>query len=187
MHPVEVLLVPLGRAIRNRRADETASLANAPELATANRLTLTSPAFADGAEIPAKHCSVLIGHDVSPELRWGALPAGTAELLLLLEDLDSPGAVPRIHTAAVLAPDGNGLAEGALAGAGPGIRFLTTGGGRAGYHGPRPLPGHGAHRYRFHVFALDTRIDGVTSTADLSAAVAGHVLAGGTLTGTRES
>jgi hypothetical protein len=53
--------------------------------------------------------------------------------------------------------------------------------------GPRPLPGHGTHRYRYHLYALDTDID-FTQVADLQAvpsALAGHVLASGTLTGTR--
>jgi len=48
MHPVEVLLLPVGRALRNRRPDEAASIANAAGLATGNRIALTSPSFGDG-------------------------------------------------------------------------------------------------------------------------------------------
>ena len=55
MHPVEALLLPVGWLLRNRRPAEAASIANAPELATGNRITLTSPAFRDGQVVPAKH------------------------------------------------------------------------------------------------------------------------------------
>ena len=58
--------------------------------------------------------------------------------------------------------------------------------GQAKYLGPRPLPGH-AHRYRFHLYALDAVVD-FTKVGDiehLPSAVEGHVLASGTLTGTR--
>ena len=51
MHPIEYLFVPLGRALRNRRPDETASIANARGVATPNRLDLRSPSFDDGDEI----------------------------------------------------------------------------------------------------------------------------------------
>ncbi|MER7279242.1 YbhB/YbcL family Raf kinase inhibitor-like protein [Dactylosporangium sp. NPDC000244] len=188
MHPVEVLLLPLGRALRNRRPDEARSIANAPELATGHRIALTSPSFRDGETIPAKHCGPFIGPDISPALAWDALPAGTAELLLVFEDLDTPTAAPGIHTVAAFAPAGDGLAEGALTPDSPAVRFLRHL-GRAKYVGPRPLPGHGPHRYRFHLYALDTGIDltKVAGVKQLPQAVAGHVLASGTLMGTRTS
>jgi hypothetical protein len=187
MHPVEALLLPVGWALRNRRPDEAASIANAPELATGNRITLTSPSFDDGQAVPAKHCGQFIGDDISPALRWDALPAGTKDLLFVLEDLDNPGAVPGIHTIAAFAPAEGGLPEGALTPDNPGIRFLPNHRGRAKYLGPRPLPGHGAHRYRFHLYALDTDVDftKVGGVEHLPSALAGHVLASGTLTGTR--
>jgi hypothetical protein len=78
---------------------------------------------------------MLIGADISTALAWDTLPAGTADLLLVFEDLDVPGAVPGIHTDAAFAPPVD----------------LTS------------VPG----------------------TEHLPAAVAGHVLAAGTLTGTR--
>ncbi|MDN3358551.1 YbhB/YbcL family Raf kinase inhibitor-like protein [Actinomadura sp. DC4] len=187
MHPVEVLLLPVGRALRNRRPDEAASIANAPELATGNRIALTSPSFGDGQVIPAKHCGPFIGAEISPALAWDSLPAGTTDLVLVIEDLDNPGAVPGIHTIAAFAPAEGGLPEGALTPDNPGFRFLPNHRGRAKYVGPRPLPGHGAHRYRFHLYALDTDVD-FTKVADaehLPPALAGHVLASGTLTGTR--
>lgn len=188
MHPVEILLFPLGRALRGRRADATASIANAPELASDNRIALTSPSFGEGQEIPAKHCGQFIGEEISPALTWDTLPAGTKDLLLVFEDLDVPIKTPAIHTIAAFAPTDTGLAEGALTPKDPGIRFLPNRIRQTKYVGPRPLPGHGPHHYRFHLYALDTPVDFATcaNTDQLRSSVKGHVLARGTLTGTRK-
>ncbi|GAA5200315.1 YbhB/YbcL family Raf kinase inhibitor-like protein [Microbacterium jejuense] len=188
MHPIEVLLTPLGRAFRNRRSDESASLSLAPELATDTRLHLASPSFDDGGVIPAAHCGWLIGANVSPALTWRALPAGTVELLLVFEDLDSPGTTPRLHTVATLAASGDGIAEGALTSQTAGVRFVSVRGDKpGGYRGPRPLPGHGPHHYRFHLYALDTRLadTDLAGIESLLHSANGHVLASGTLAGTR--
>jgi phosphatidylethanolamine-binding protein (PEBP) family uncharacterized protein len=186
MHPIEFLLTPLGRAFRNRRADERASIANEPALDSPNRIVLTSPAFDDGGEIPAKNCAWLIGENISPPLRWDTLPVGTSDVVLLIEDLDAPGTRPRVHTIAAFAPDPGGLAEGALS-PDAGVRFLPRGGRPGRYAGPRPLPGHGPHRYRFHLYAIDDRVDLTTIPAaeELPSALEGHILGVGTLMGTR--
>jgi hypothetical protein len=95
--------------------------------------------------------------------------------------------VPGIHTIAVFAPTEGGLPEGALTADSPGVRFLPNHRGQAKYVGPRPLPGHGPHRYRLHLYALDTDVDlaAVADIEHLPSALKGHVLASGTLTGTR--
>ncbi|MFD4959584.1 YbhB/YbcL family Raf kinase inhibitor-like protein [Microbacterium sp. NPDC058389] len=123
-----------------------------------------------------------------PPLAWGALPEGTSELLLVFEDLDSPGTVPHLHTVAALAARDDGIPEGALATGASGVRFVSVHGGRPGaYRGPRPLPGHGPHRYRFHLYALDAPLDdtGLRSIENLLKAADGHVRASGVLLGTR--
>jgi phosphatidylethanolamine-binding protein (PEBP) family uncharacterized protein len=187
MHPIDLLLRPLGWAFRNRRAGETGSLANASELATPNHIDLSSPNFRDGGVIPAKHCGKFIGQDISPALTWGTLPAKTTDLVLMMEDLDSPGKAPRIHTIAAFPATAGGLAEGALAPNAPGIRFLPSQRGPGKYAGPRPLPGHGPHQFRFHLYALETPVDLATipDAEHLPSALSGHVLASGVVTGTR--
>jgi phosphatidylethanolamine-binding protein (PEBP) family uncharacterized protein len=189
MHPVEVILTPLVWAFRNRHADESASIAAAPEVATGTHFALTSPSFGDGDAIPARHCGRFIGDDVSPALAWGPLPAGTTDLVLVMEDLDVPTSIPGIHAIAAFPATDAGLAEGALTVENPGIRFVPNHRGRSGYVGPRPLPGHGPHHYRFHLFALDAPVDtgAVPDIQHLPAALAGHVLGSGMLTGTRTS
>jgi Raf kinase inhibitor-like YbhB/YbcL family protein len=60
--------------------------------------------------------------------------------------------------------------------------------GTAGWSGPCPPPGHGAHRYFFRLHALDTEL-GVGFRAgrrELDQALAGHVLATAALMGRYE-
>lgn len=67
------------------------------------------------------------------------------------------------------------------------MRFVPGSSGHRGYTGPRPIPGHGPHRYRFHLFALAEPIPESVATAKaLLKQMAGHVLARGVLTGTYE-
>jgi phosphatidylethanolamine-binding protein (PEBP) family uncharacterized protein len=67
------------------------------------------------------------------------------------------------------------------------IRFIPGDLGHSGYAGPRPIPGHGPHRYRFHVLALDEPIpDHITKAKTLLKQMDGHVIARGVLTGTYE-
>ncbi|WP_062464728.1 YbhB/YbcL family Raf kinase inhibitor-like protein [Demequina soli] len=187
MHPIDIVLRPLGWAFSSRRAGETNSLANAPAFATTGRLTLTSPNFLEGEEIPAKHCGKFIGQNVSPALDWSALPDEASSLLLIVEDLDSPGTSPRLHAAAAFPATVERLTEGALTPDATDVQFLAGKRGPLTYAGPRPLPGHGPHHYRFHLYALDAQVDLATIPAaeHLAPQLSGHVLASGTLTGTR--
>lgn len=79
------------------------------------------------------------------------------------------------------------VAAGGLQPGTAGIRFVRADLGHRCYAGPRPIPGHGLHHYRFHVFAIEVAIPAEVSSAKaLLAAMTGHVLARGTLTGTYE-
>lgn len=176
-------LALLGRALSGRRSDERRSIVHAAGLQTSGSLELTSPDFADGAPMPIE--TTAYGANSSPALTWSGVPDGTAELMLVMEDIDVPMRTPVVHTAAVLAPTVTGIARGGLADAA--TRFLKVMMGRTGYQGPQPIPGHGAHRYRFHLYALDAPLPASTERVrDVPEAVAGHVLAVGTVTGTYE-
>lgn len=84
-------------------------------------------------------------------------------------------------------PTLDGLAAGSLQPGATGMRFIRADLGNRGYAGPRPIPGHGPHHYRFHVLATDKPIaDNVITAKALLATLAGHVLARGVLTGTYE-
>lgn len=183
-------LAPLGSALRSRRAGEAGTIARQPALASPATITVTSSAFAEGGEIPDRFCGLGIGRSISPALAWEGVPGGTRRLLIVLEDLDHPTASHTgILSAAVLESDGpdGALPEGWFSRGNPALTWLADYRGRRGYRGPRPLPGHGTHRYVWHVFAIDTPITPAPG-ADLATFVrmlSGRVTARGQLTGTR--
>ncbi|GAC1407751.1 MAG: YbhB/YbcL family Raf kinase inhibitor-like protein [Mycobacterium sp.] len=175
----------LGKLLRRFRAGETRSPLAAPEYAGATTIDVTSSAYADGGVIPQKYAGKGVGDNVSPQLQWTGVPADAKQLVLIMDDLDVPMPKPLMHTIAVLEPDVSGLAEGDLKPGTAGVRLIKAFGDT--YVGPRPIPGHGPHHYRFLVFALDQRVpDSVADNGALLAAMAGHVVARGALTGTYE-
>ncbi|GHF86700.1 hypothetical protein FHX82_004500 [Amycolatopsis bartoniae] len=186
MKLLELLLMPLGWLLRGKRADERLSVTR--ELSTTDSITVLST-FAHGEVIPSIHCGFGIGKNVSPALRWQHLPEGTRTLLLIIEDIDTPTTRPAIHTVALFDAAIPELEDGALTRDDPRFRYVPNHRGGTGYVGPRPLPGHGTHRYRFHLYALDTDVDtsGVTAVDGLLPRLAGHVLAGGMLEGIRSA
>ena len=180
------IMTLIGRLLRPVRASTARSPLAGAGFAAPTTITVTSTAFADGGRIPRRHAGKGVGDDVSPALRWTGVPRATAALLLLLDDVDVPLRTPLVHSAAVLPPDSESLDEGDFR-PGPGVRNVATRLSKDGYSGPRPIPGHGPHQYRFHVLALDRPVPADAATVKaLLAAASGHVLARGTLTGTYE-
>lgn len=149
---------PLGLVLRHRRPGTARSLRHHPALSTTTTIDLASTAFPHGGAITRRHSGPGRGPNVSPELHWGPLPAGTAELLLVLEDVDVPTAEPGYHLAVLLPPNLTGVPEGGLTADNPRLRWIPMRKGRTGYFGPRPIPGHGDHRYGFHLLALDSPV-----------------------------
>jgi Raf kinase inhibitor-like YbhB/YbcL family protein len=151
-------------------------------------LTLTSPAFAEGAAIPRTHTCE--GDDVSPAFEWSGLPPGTRSLVLIVDDPDAPDpAKPQrvwVHWVLYnLPPDTTGLPEDVDTeelpeGTGVGVNDW----GRADFGGP--CPPIGRHRYFHKLYALDVRLEGLRSptTAAIETAMRGHVLGEATLIGT---
>ncbi len=76
-------------------------------------ITLGSLAFADHAPLPTRYTAD--GEGLSPPLQWTGVPAGTASLVLLVEDADSPTPNPLVHAIVVgLPPEDGALAEAAM-------------------------------------------------------------------------
>ena len=151
-------------------------------------LTLTSPAFAAGGEIPKVYTCE--GDDISPALGWSGVPAGAASLALIVDDPDAPDpAAPQrvwVHWVLYNLPaDSQGLrAEIAPNDLPKGTRQGTNDWQRTGYGGPCPPTGR--HRYFHKLYALDSVLelpDGA-SKKQLEDAMKGHVLAQAELIGT---
>ena len=150
--------------------------------------TITSSAFSQNGEIPAK-CTC-DGKDVSPPLAWSGLPAGTKSLALIVDDPDAPDpAAPKmtwVHWVLYnIPPEATGLPEGAKAGELPkGTKEALNDWRRTGYGGP--CPPIGRHRYFHKLYALDVVLPelGKATKQDLEKAMKGHVLASAELIGT---
>lgn len=177
----------LGRLLRKVHSDEGKSCWYAPQLAAPETLQLSSSAFDDGEDIPLLHSGKSRGENVSPELSWSAPPPGTKQLLFIMEDVDVPMPRPILHTVAVLPAELRELRQGELSTASAQIRFLPAAFGSRGYRGPRPLPQHGPHRYRFQLFALNQELSpDATKFAQLLGQLDGRILARGRYTGVQE-
>jgi Raf kinase inhibitor-like YbhB/YbcL family protein len=151
-------------------------------------LKITSPAFSDGAAIPAKYTCE--GEDVSWALAWSGVPEGTKSLVLIVDDPDAPDPkAPRmtwVHWVLYdLPPTATGLAEAVAAAALPaGTKVGINDWKRADFGGP--CPPIGRHRYFNKLYALDTTLSGLSkpTKADVEAAMRGHILAEAQIIGT---
>lgn len=180
----------LGEALSGLRAGIETTAYHAEFEGAPEAIRVASPAFGEGAAMPARFTQD--GEKLSPPLAWSGIPAGTAALVLLVEDADSPTPKPIVHAIAWdLEPTSEGLAEGALASPGSTGTIEEVGKNtflKAGYLPPDPPTGHGPHRYLFQIYALNRRLglEGTPGRGALLEAMHGHVLAKGALTGTYE-
>jgi len=147
-------------------------------------MVLTSSAFADGTDIPAKFTQAAGDAVISPELNWTNVPANTQTFMLLMHDPDVarnrttedmthwiiwniPGTAKSLHENV---PAHSTLPDGAVQG--------KNGGNTVGYRGPGAPAIAPRHHYTFELFALDTKLDlgPETTRADLMQALNGHIL-----------
>lgn len=148
------------------------------------RLKVTSPAFSEGEKIPKDFTGD--GKDYSPELNLSQLDKEAVSLAVIMDDIDHPLVGVYNHwliwnlPAQEIIPDNISPAKqiSDLSNATQGIAY-----GRHQYRGPKPPFGN--HRYKFHVFSLNTRLDLPASTRKKSLldAMEGHILQYGYLIG----
>lgn len=161
-----------------------------PKAAPGPGLTLTTTAFADGAEIPPRYTQS-VPNPISPKLEWTHVPAKTVSFALIMYDPDTalqgttnetlhwlvwniPGGareLPQGVPAEVKLPDGTMQGKNQ--------------GGVVGYRGPGAPAAGPHHHYTWELYALDTRLDlGPDATrASLLEAMNGHILGKGVLVG----
>ena len=155
-------------------------------------MTLTSAAWPDGGQIPAKHAQP--GGDVSPPLAWSNAPDTAASFVLIVHDLDAAtgtGLDDALHWMVWNIPgSARALTEGVPQGATlpDGSRQISATG--PNYRGPAAPASGPPHHYVFELYALDTAVDvpavgasPAQTRAAVLAAMAGHVRAKGVYTG----
>jgi Raf kinase inhibitor-like YbhB/YbcL family protein len=191
---VSVAVIGAAVAVAIAQAPQGSRQRSAREAGGASRtvLSVTSPAWPDGGEIPVKHA--YRGGNKSPafEFRWTQAnaaarpPEGLKTYAVVFRDIENSsnlGTADTLHWTLFNIPGtAKGLAEGLGAGDlpdgsrnGPGLN--NRGGKRRAYAGPAAGSGR-FHHYVFEFFALDAKLDlPSTATRDqLMRAMEGHVL-----------
>jgi hypothetical protein len=142
----------------------------------ASSISITSPSFQAGGDIPAKFtCN---GTNVSPELQISRVPNEAKSLVLIVDDPDAPRGLFTHWIVWNIDPKTTRVAENNAPTAGV---QGTNDFGKRNYGGP--CPPSGTHRYFFKIFALDIKLELKPSArrAELDAAMRGHILAQGEL------
>jgi len=153
-------------------------------------LTLTTTAFADGAEIPSKYTQS-DPNAVSPKLDWTHVPAGTVTFVLNMLDPDTalqkktdtvvhwvafniPGTARELPEAVAADPK---LADGTIQ--------IKNQRGAIGFLGPGAPAVGPHHHYTWELYALDTKLDLTpdATRADVLKAIDGHILGKAILVG----
>jgi Raf kinase inhibitor-like YbhB/YbcL family protein len=155
-------------------------------------MTLSSPAWPDGGQIPVKHAQP--GGDVSPPFAWSNAPATAASFVLIVHDLDAAtgnGLDDMLHWMVWNIPaTKTSLPEGVPHGATlpDGARQISATG--PNYRGPAAPASGPPHHYVFELYALDVMLDvpavgasPAQTRAAVVAAMAGHVRGKGVYTG----
>jgi Raf kinase inhibitor-like YbhB/YbcL family protein len=143
-------------------------------------IKVTSTAFGEGAMIPKKYtCD---DRNVSPQLAWSGMPAGTKSIALICDDPDAPVG-DWVHWLVYNMPAATKELTEAVRALPAGAKQGTNDFRKLEYGGP--CPPSGVHRYYFKIYALDALLsvrDGATKS-ELLKAMEGHVLDKGSLMG----
>lgn len=140
-------------------------------------LTISSPAFRDGAPIPVQYTCK--GADTAPPLTWSA-PLGAALVV------DDPDAVNGLYVHWVVVGIGPGSGSTADGQTPAGATTLPNTAGELAYKGPCPPAGTGTHHYRFTLYQLpnDYRLPDGLAGVQAAQAIGGAANAQARLTGT---
>ena len=139
-------------------------------------LSLSSPAFSNGGEIPKQHTCE--GEDRAPLLEWSGAPSATKSFALIVDDPDAPDPkAPKMTYVHWVLYDISASANRLEGKTPPGARDGINDWKRTGYGGP--CPPIGRHCYFHKLYALDTVLPdlGGLTKATLENAMKDHVIA----------
>ena len=161
----------------------SAQQAAPPAAPPAPQFLLSTPAYADGTDIPVKYTCSATPAVVSPALQWTNIPKDAASLTLIFHDPDAhpmksmwdvthwivwniPATVTQLPENVAAGPK---LDNGAVQG--KNVR------GANGYLGPCPPPGK-PHHYTYELYVLDKTLDlgPDASRADVMKEMDGHII-----------
>lgn len=141
-------------------------------------ITVTSPAFRDGAPLPVRFaCARYGGHAKTPPLRWSVTQSGVNGFALVVDDPDSPSGAYVHWVLFNLDATANELLEGVIP---PHAQQALNTAHTVGYAPPCPPKGE-VHHYRFTMYALREKVplrDGAKLQTALSAIAARTVARG---------
>ncbi len=141
------------------------------EVEDMDEIALTSPAFQNNGDIPAKYTCQ--GDDVNPPLKISGTPEGAKSIVLIMDDPDAPAGTWDHWVVWNIRPATTEINENSVP---PGTVQGKNSWGRNGYGGP--CPPSGKHRYFFRLYALDIELDIPQSSGkvDVEKAMEGHVI-----------
>lgn len=141
-------------------------------------MKLSCPAFLAGEAIPPRFAREK--GNVSVPLAFAELPPKTQSVAIVMDDPDAPRGTFTHWLLWNVAPHPNTIPENQTP---QEARIGRNDFGDTGYGGPRPPSG--THRYFFHAYALDCRLDLQTgaSRRELESAMESHVLENATYMG----
>ena len=152
-------------------------------------LRVASPAFADGQRIPERYSRD--GGNISPPLEWHDAPRNTRSFALVVADPDAPKGTFGHWAVYNVPPAYQGLGEDSGSPKpGASLVMAVNDFGNRAYDGPQPPHGHGIHRYRFRLLALDVpelTLPERATVEDVLSAAQPHVIAEAQTVGTFQS
>lgn len=150
-------------------------------------MEISSTAFGPNETIPVEFtCD---GANRSPPLQWADVPDGTRSFALVVDDPDAPRGTFRHWGVYDLAADRRQLEAGVGNRQTTDLSQARNDFGNVGYGGPCPPRGHGPHRYRFRLLALDVaklEAGAKPTVAQVLGRAEPHVLGSSVLTGKYE-
>jgi len=141
-----------------------------------------SPDFEDFKPLPASFtCD---GENKSPVFMIGDVPHSAKELILICHDPDATSGHDWTHWLVVGIP--TSTTQISDTNMPKGAKTLVSSFSETSYGGPCPPHGSDPHRYIFSLYAVDEKVSITekSSREDVLKAIAGHILAQGTWTGT---